>query len=209
VVSRARGDEALRETLEALDRQSRVPDEVVTADRGAAPYGAETSWLWLLDGSAVPEPSALERLLDVVARPPMQPPVLLASKIVTPDGSPDPRSLPVAQFLDPDPAVAAFERRVLSIRLARRGSLLVQSPATEVGLDPFDRDLEWTARLLKGRSGVLVPASVAVRKPGTGPTPPQLRSLLRLMGGDSLEPREKPWYGFRVAEQAVAVRKAG
>ena len=206
MVSRAHGDEALQETLEALERQSRAPDEVATADRSAT-YGAKTSWVWLLDGSAVPEPSALERLLDVVAHPPTEPPVLLASKIVTPDGSPDPRSLPVAQFLDPDPAIAAFERRVISIRMARRGSLLVQGHATDVGLDPFDRDLEWTARTLRGRSGVLVPASVAVRKTGTAPAPPQLRSLLRLMGGDSLEPREKPWYGFRVAEQAVAARR--
>jgi hypothetical protein len=205
VVSPAHGNQAVAATLQALERQTRAPDQVVTA----ATANGETRWLWLLDGSAVPEPGALESLLEVAERPdPLPSPVLLASKVVMPDGSPDPGSLPVARFLDPDLAVAAVERRVLSIRIARRGSLLVDSRVLE-GVDSFDLDLEWTSRVLKGRPGVLVPASVAVRRSRVEPRRPELRGLLELVVGAGLETREKPWYGFRLAEEMLAARRRG
>ena len=51
--------------------------------------GAE--WLWLRDGSAVPAADALERLLDALEHLDGLPaPVLLASRVVGPDGAPVP-----------------------------------------------------------------------------------------------------------------------
>jgi len=60
-------------TLEPLERQNLPPDEVVVI-RHAAGYEdaiyraleSQTEWLWLLDGSVVPRPEALERLLGAL-----------------------------------------------------------------------------------------------------------------------------------------------
>jgi hypothetical protein len=169
-------------------------------------------WLWLLDDSVSPQPRALESLLDALQRVDRLPaPVLLASKVVTPDGSLDPASLPIPQVLDSDLAVTAFELRLLSLRVARRGSLLVHRRGLERWGLPDERpgDIEWTARLLKHEPGLLVPDSVAVRRPAAGGTNRQraraeAAGLLRLVLGDALEPREKPWFAYRLAERAAA-----
>jgi hypothetical protein len=181
---------------EAIGRQTRPPDELVTA----ADLGRQVDWLWLVDGSTAPEPTALERLLEALELlGSLTPPVLLASKVVTPDGSPDPGSLPIPQILDSDLAVAACERHLLSIRVARRGSLLVHRR----GLPHAgpERALEWTARLLRDAPGFLVPQSVAVRSPVRRS---DVGALLRLVLSDALAPREKPWFAGRLAETALA-----
>jgi hypothetical protein len=69
-------------------------------------------------------------------------------------------------------------------------------------------DLEWTARLLRREPGMLVPASVVVRDPACArrsrsPARALLASRLRLLGGDALQPRERPWFAFRLAEQGL------
>src|SRR5439155_803778 len=81
-----------------------------------------------------------------------------------PGGAPDPGSLPVPAVAA-DLAVAAVRLRLLAIRAARPGSLLVHRGAIERWGPPpgGGDDLVWTARLLRGRWGVLVPGSVAVR----------------------------------------------
>jgi hypothetical protein len=182
--------------LEAIGDQTRAPDELMTG----ADLDLQADWFWLVDRSTAPEPTALERLLearDLLGS--LTPPVLLASKIVTPDGSPDPGSLPIPQILDPDLAVAACERHLLSIRVARRGSLLVHRSG--LPRDGSDRDLEWTARLLRDAPGFLVPQSVAVR---TSVRRSEAAPLLRLVLSDALAPREKPWFAGRLAETALA-----
>jgi len=144
-------------------------------------------------------------------------PRLLASKVVLPDGSLHKASLPVAQIRDPDLAISSFERRVLSIRVARRGSLLVHRSGLEAmhsqwpGLTPFADDLEWSARLLKQRPGLLVPGSVAVRSRGGQGAPsvaPELARRIRLLLGDAIEFGDKPWFAFRFVEEALAERRA-
>lgn len=234
--------ECLPAVLEAIEAQTRKPDELIIAlpasdatpqsrDPAVLPDGArpatgaaealhmaldgEASWLWLLDGSALPAPAALACLLGYVDLPGMPPPVLLASKVMRQDGSLDPTALPVAQARDPDFAVAAFERRVLSLRMARRGSLLVARSAFEAvasrwpHLTPFAEDLEWTARALKHRPGLLVPASIVVRRPpvnrnGLLPDRAEIASRLRLLLGGAIELGDKPWFAFRFLEEALA-----
>jgi hypothetical protein len=202
--------ETTPEVLSALERQTRPLDTIEIGEPGT-PAG-QADWTWLLDGSAVPQADALERLMAVIEPPGDMPrPALLASKVVRPDGSADPSALPVASVRDPNFGVAAVERRLLALRVARRGSLLVHRSGLEAvaaewpRLSPFADDLEWTARLLKERRGLLVPASVAVRQPGARVSArPEPWSRLRLLLGDAVELGDKPWFAFRFIEQAVA-----
>jgi len=206
-------------TVAALGRQTRQPDRVVIAAPGqpvARVSLGQERWRWLLDGGVAPKPDALERLLEVAAGSGQLPaPALLASKVVLPDGSLDPLSLPTAQVRDPDLAIAAFEHRVLSLRVARKGSLLVRRSDLEAvtsrwaHLDVFSDDLEWSARLLGEHPGLLVPTSVAVRETGAGPPRRALarRELVsrgRLLLGDAIERGDKPWFAFRFLEEALA-----
>lgn len=201
----------------ALEGQTRPPEKAVALAPGDDPrraLPAGTEWAWLLDGSAVPEAPALERLLEVAEDPgPLPAPILLASRILTEDGSFDPTSLPVAQVMDRDVALAAFERRVVSLRLVRAGSLLVHRDWLEVpdhpGLDPFADDLEWSARTLWRGPGMLVPGSVAVRGPldPRGTRRRERRALVeraRLLRTDAIDPTDKPWFVLRVLEDAIA-----
>lgn len=198
-----------------LGGQTRPPEEVLVVgpDGVRAALDADADWLWLLDGSVAPREDALARLLETLdSFEDLPSPDLLVSKIVRSDGSLDPGSLPVAQVRDPDLAVAAFERHLLSLRVARRGSLLVRTSAVVAiaarwpHLDPFMDDLEWTARLLKSRTGLLVPGSSATRlsRSTTRRAVRELPRRTRLLLGDSLELGDKPWFAFRFAEEALA-----
>ena len=221
--------------LAALRAQSRAPDETVVVDQRASgvalsgALGSGSEWLWLLDGDAVPEPRALEHLVAALdAAKALPAPVLLTGKVLAPDGSLDPRSLPVAEVVRSDLVVGAVGRRLLAVRVARRGSLLVHRRAFErppgaAACAPLDDDLAWTAGLLKHEPGLLVPASVAVRTgPAWGGATPagsehtragayasraELGRWLRLLSGDALAPRERAWFGFRLAELALATAR--
>lgn len=161
-------------------------------------------WVWALDADVAPEPAALERLLGVLGDlGPLPAPMLLAGRVLTPDGALDPGSLPFAEVRDPELVVAAFERRVLCIRAAPRGSLLVhrraverwglpRSPALRTG-----EDLEWTARILRREYGFAVPSSVAVRhRQGQLSRRAATTALLRLICSDALAPRERAQFGL-------------
>jgi rhamnopyranosyl-N-acetylglucosaminyl-diphospho-decaprenol beta-1,3/1,4-galactofuranosyltransferase len=187
-----------REVLAGLERQRRPPDALAPAP--------DCEWLWLLDGTAVPEPDALAALLEALeAHDALPEPVLLASKVVGPDGSPHPAALPVPA-VGRDLTVAAVRRRLLAIRAARPGSLLVHRGGIErCGPPPGGGDdLVWSARVLRDGFGALVPGSVAVRATPGAPPRVSVRGWARLLVGDALTPREKPWFAFRLAEDAWA-----
>lgn len=101
----------------------------------------------------------------------------------------------------------------MALRLARHGSLLVHrrafagDPPPWAGA-PFWDDLVWSASLLRDELGVLVPQSVVVREAG-GPRPSRVGPALRLLTGDALAPRERPWFAFRLAEEAIAAVRGG
>jgi hypothetical protein len=173
-------------------------------------FDRQTHWVWLVDGSTAPEPSALERLLEAVANlGSLSPPVLLASKVVTPDGALDPGSLPTPRARELDFAVAACQQHLVALRVARRTSLLVHRRGFEAcglpraGSLPGGDDLEWTARLLRHEPGVLVPRSVAIRRPRGKQPRVELAARLRLLRSDALARGEKPWFAFRLVEDAV------
>lgn len=204
--------------VEALGRQTRAPDAVVLtekADDAAVP--GDCDWVWLLDAGVVPEPDALARLLEALDRLDSRAaPVLLASKVLTPNGFPDRGSLPVPEVFDAELAVDAFDRRLLSLRVARAGSLLVQRRALlgSGGPPRAGRELEWTARLLARSPGFLVPASVAVRELAGAQAERRrgragLAGWLRLVLGGALGARERPWFAFRLLEEALAALRRG
>jgi hypothetical protein len=205
--------------IAGIESQTVAQDELLLTDElhdavrlGCGQY---LDWIWAVDASVVPEPAALERLLAPLDHLGSLPtPALLAGRILTPAGELDPDSLPFAETRDPELLVTGFERKLLGVRVARRGSLLIRRSAVERCGPPRARrrllrdDLEWTARLLRDEVGVLVPASVAVRRPGTAhgkvPALRELASLLELILGDALRLREKPWYTVRLVDAALA-----
>lgn len=184
----------------APEGQTHEPDHRVAADQGtAAALATRATWFWLLDGSATPGPRALELLLEPLGRlGPLPEPVLLASRL---RGGGESEWLPVPRLADPELTVAAFERRLLPVRIARGGSLLVRRRAVEAFGLPVDT-LHWTARLLKHESGLLVPASVAIR---SVPAPADLGARLRLLGSGALRRREKALFALRLSGGVVAV----
>ena len=190
-------------TIQAVERQTRPPDRILVAesdDATRAQSPPEAAWVWLVDAGVVPEPEALDRLLAAAASA-FPVPVLLVSKVLTPDGELDPRSLPVPEVHRTGRVLSALQRNAVAVRVARRGSVLVRpGKLTPSGLR---NDLRWTARLLRGELGLLVPASVAVRTTKAGLAPrPRLADSLRLLV--ALEPRDRLWFAAHLGERALA-----
>lgn len=164
-------------------------------------------WLWLVDDRTVPSATALEYLVAAFALTGLPEPALVASRIVDDRGRTHRGFLPWPERARHELAVAACEHHLMAIRAARRGSMLVPRRTVEqLGLPPgtASGDLEWTARVLRGRPGYLVPRSETVRK-GTpsraGASSP--RASLRLLAGDSLTPSEKLLFGLSLLQDAT------
>ncbi len=237
----------LEATLAAVAAQTRRPDEtiavagqehattvqrVVAPPAGAGPAAAleaglraglegSAEWFWLLDGITVPEEGALEALLAPLAElGDLTAPVLMASKVVGDDGEIHPDTTPWPRFTERDVTVDAARHGLMSLRAARRGSLLVQRRALEDYGLPHARyvddgdDLEWTARLLQRESGFLAPRSVARRADGDrGPNPERVYRDVRnradsLLGNATWVGEEKLWVGFLLAQRLAGELRA-
>ncbi|MQA85799.1 MAG: glycosyltransferase [Streptosporangiales bacterium] len=131
--------------------------------------------VWLMDDDTVPEAGALAALLDARAGcPGDERPTLVASRVVWTDGRDHPMNTPRQK-----PRASRRERTAAAtvgcvpIRSASFVSLLVDGAAArERGLPIADYflwndDFEFTTRLLRGRRGLLCPASVVVHKTRT------------------------------------------
>ena len=187
-------------TVEAIARQTH---RVGLAERSELAQVPDGEWIWLLDAGVVPEADALERLLAAADGADN---ALIASKVLAPDGTLDPSSAPVPEVHNGERVLSALARKQVALRVARRGSLLVRRDALEAsgGVANFDRDLEWTARLLADYPGVLEPRSIAVRVAGDVPSTRPIDAL-RLLS--ALEPKERLWFAAHLAEQALATRR--
>jgi rhamnopyranosyl-N-acetylglucosaminyl-diphospho-decaprenol beta-1,3/1,4-galactofuranosyltransferase len=127
--------------------------------------------VWLMDDDTVPEPGALEAMLDARALHPGGPPALIASRVVWTDGRPHPMNTPRTKpFASKAERLAAAAAGCLPIRSASFVSILVDAGVCRArGLPEADYflwndDFEFTARLLRGQAGLLCPASVVVHK---------------------------------------------
>jgi GT2 family glycosyltransferase len=180
--------------------------------RAACATGAE--WIWLLDGLAVPGSGALAALLEGAARKSgPRACVLAAGRIVTGDGRIHPSALPWPVLLDKEAALGAAAHRLVAVRAARHGSLLVRRCAIEAEGLPRSSyrargdDLEWTSRLLRAGAGLLVPGSVAVRRRGEADRPGRgaarrwrgRRNALDLLVRGPFSLQERLWFGYGLA----------
>ena len=149
------------------------------------------------------------RTLEILS--PVRAPSLLASKVVTSEGKLDSRALPVPEVHRAELVAEMLERRLLPLRAARRGALLVRGQALQrTGVidmrHPTTDDLEWTARLLRAELGVLVPTSVAIRGADEEHKPPsrtaQIASGIRLIR--QVDRENRLWFAKYVANRGVA-----
>jgi len=130
--------------------------------------------VWLMDDDTVPDRHALAPLLDARRRHPGRQPALVASQVLWTDGRPHPMNTPRTKpFATHSELSAAAAVGCVPIRSASFVSVLVDAEACrERGLPLADfflwnDDFEFTARLLRGKPGLLCPASVAVHKTAT------------------------------------------
>jgi rhamnopyranosyl-N-acetylglucosaminyl-diphospho-decaprenol beta-1,3/1,4-galactofuranosyltransferase len=130
--------------------------------------------VWLMDDDTVPEPGALQALLEARGRHPGRPPAVIASRVVWTDGRAHPmntpRPKPFASRAERDAAAVAA---CVPIRSASFVSILVDAGVCrERGLPKADYflwndDFEFTTRLLRRAPGLLCPGSVVVHKTRT------------------------------------------
>ena len=119
---------------------------------------------WLLDDDTIPSPTALEELVNGPDA------ALLCSHVTWTDGRLHPMNQPWPRWTRPTTAVDAVEQGLLEVRAATYVSILVAREAVEQHGTPkppyfiWGDDIEFTARLLRDKTGYYVPSSVAVHK---------------------------------------------
>ncbi len=188
--------------------QAQSLSSVLVVDDLAAGVGAEkyTGWTWILDGLTVPQPGALDALLEALALWGERPaPLVLASKVLDTDGARHPDALPDHEVFERELSVAACGLRMTQVRAVRPGSMLVAGHAIARfgGPRPGEDEYAWTARMLRGWDdpGLLVPGSVAVRHVARGRQ--ERRRRLQMLAGDSWSRPEKLWEAFQLGSQIV------
>lgn len=173
-------------------------------------------WLWVMDDDTIPEPDALERLLerldDLRGLPA---PVMLASKVVWIDGRVHPMNPPGPATADMDHVIRSLERGLMPLRSNTFPSLLIHTDAIRRHGLPLKHfflwsdDIEFTLRILRHEYGYLVPASVAVHKTASAHRPAEggarfyyaVRNGLYVLRGNALRPKEKVGATLVLAEQ--------
>lgn len=202
---------AVEDALAAQDR----PADLIVHGNGSLPdavasaMATDASWLWVLDGSAVPRPGALLALLTALERVDGPPgPVLLAGVVMTAADDVDSRLAPWRRAVPAEKVMAAAERRLFPIRAAV-GSVLVDRGGIERGsaprpeLQPSSALLEWTARLLRRREGYWVAESESLSLAGAADPAGDPRVIATLLTGGAFGPRE----GLKLAVRLLVDRR--
>ena len=173
---------------------------------GAA-HDAGAEWIWLMDDDAVASPDALAALMAPLADLEGLPePLLLAGRVVWDDGRLHPMNAPGFRRDGVEHAIEASDHGLIPVRSATFVSLCVSRAAIDrFGLPNehfviYGDDTEWTARILRGASGYLVPASVVhhrTRSPATATASPpdrfyyHVRNTVYMLRGASWSRVEK------------------
>lgn len=184
----------------ALAAQDRPADAAVRARDVSA---AESSgWVWFLDGTAVPRPDALAALLAAAERlESVSAPAVLASRVVAAGGALAPGHVPLSPQAQTQVAVRTAALRVLPIRAATGGSLLVRADALAQLAGRDGAAMLWTARLLRAHAGFLVPDSVAEASDAPAQGSRSAPVAARLLLGTALRPRERLRFGVELFER--------
>ena len=177
VVDNASTDDSAAVAASYIDR---LPLDVVRLERntgGAGGFAAgmavaldaePADWIWLMDDDTVPEPEALAALLGVVEPGGY---AVGGSRVVWVDGREHPMNTPRSKpFASRGERSAAERYGSVPIRTTSFVSMLIRADVVrQIGLPIADYfiwndDFEYSARALRGRRGVHVPASVVVHK---------------------------------------------
>jgi GT2 family glycosyltransferase len=178
-----------------------------------AAAGRGFDWLWVMDDDTIPNPDALEILLD--ARAGLDGAMLLASKVLWTDGTMHPMNWPGPAMEDFPGFVDWLERGIMPIRANTFPSLLVKREAVEKygpprkGFFIWADDIDFTQRILRHETGYMIPRSVAVHKTKTAHKPWEgkerfyyaVRNGLYILRGDTLSPKEKFGWFLLVGSQ--------
>ena len=154
-------------------------------------------WVWIMDDDTVPTATALEALVRAAEAYPGAP-ALLASRAVWTDGTEHPMNRPRTRPALP-PALHRHAALVgaRQIRTASFVSILLDARAVrEVGLPRasyflWNDDFEYTSRILRGRIGLYVPASV-------------VHHLTKALGSSDADPGER--FRFEVRNKVWTFR---
>lgn len=179
-----------RELQGAVTSQERLVDFTALFSDRSSPAA---DWIWLLDGTALPNPDTLAALLAAAQRlDPVVSPIILASTIVGAAGRLAPAHVPLAPQGQTEVAVRTVGLRVLPVRAVTGGSLLVRpewmTGSPRPGVAPM---IAWTARHLRDGGGFLVPSSVARARSIASPRWEQAALFARLVFGSALHPKER------------------
>jgi GT2 family glycosyltransferase len=146
-------------------------------------------WVWLMDDDTIPTPTALEELLRTLGRIPAA--VLGGSRVIWTDGSDHPMNTPRENpFATGRARGAASAAGGLAVRSSSFVSMLVSAPAVlRAGLPVADYfiwndDFDFSTRVLRGRPGMFVPASVVVHK-------------TKVLGSTDVDPGPRFYYEVR------------
>ncbi len=129
----------------------------------------DPDWIWLMDDDTIPKPRALEALMAAVDGDPQI--AVAGSRVIWTDGQDHPMNTPRQKpFVSRAERDAAGRRGAIAVRSSSFVSMFVRaSLARERGLPITDYfiwndDFEYSTRLLRGRRGLAVRASVVVHK---------------------------------------------
>jgi GT2 family glycosyltransferase len=145
-------------------------------------------WLWLMDDDTIPTPGALGALLDAVHGSGA---VAAGSRVVWSDGAEHPMNTPRPKaYASRAERLAATRAGAVPVRSTSFVSMLVRADVVrEVGLPIADYfiwndDFEYSTRVLRGRRGIHVPASVVVHK-------------TKVLGSTDVDPGSRFYYEVR------------
>lgn len=166
-------------------------------------------WFWVMDDDTIPEPTALENLLEPMTRLDGLPePVIMASKVLWTDGSIHEMSRPFPRWEPRSMSISACERELMPLRATTYVSMLVHRRAVvEYGVPMthyfiWGDDIEYTARILRHEFGYVAPRSVVLHKTKANYHPARsdslryyydVRNKLFMVRSDAWEPAEKFW----------------
>ncbi len=190
-----------------------------------AGYAHGADWIWLLDDDTIPSSGALAELVGALRRLDGLPaPAVLGSRVEWRDGEPHPVNMPIVRRRDIVHLVAACERGLIPLRTSTFVSLLLSREAVEHHGLPLKQfffqadDIEYTARILRRRTGYLVPESVvehrtknphhALPDSDGGRIYYHVRNTVLMARGNSWGRAEKPAMVWRLLESSLEYVRA-